>query len=216
MGTRRVVAIAAAFLNACMVVGCGPNPVSAPDSGAAKAPAPAAKKEPVLYTGKPCLTRMVDLAARWQPDAMPFHMESALNAESTGRDGKSTIWRALFASPSRGAYKTFICSGSRLAEAPPVGITSTAETPYGANVPQLMFQPFYLTADSDQAFSIAQERGGAKLLEKDPQQPVLYSLNWDPRQKQLLWVVIYGTTQDNARGIGVINASTGKFVRAGK
>lgn len=214
MRITHVVAATTVLLLACMLAGCASNPSS--EGGATKTAAPAAKKEPVLYTGKPCLTRMADLAVRWQADAMPFHMESALNPESTGRDGKSTVWRALFASPSRRTYKTFICSGSRLPDAPPVGITSTAETPYGANVPQLMFQPFYLTADSDQAFSIAQEKGGANLLQKDPQQPILYSLSWDPKQKQLLWVVIYGTAQDNAKGIGVINASTGKFVRAGK
>jgi hypothetical protein len=181
-----------------------------------------AKKEPVLYTGKSCLSQMAGMAGRWQPDAVPFHMESALNAESNGHDGKSTIWRGMFASPSRRTYKVFTCSGSRLRDEAAMGVTSTAETAYGPAVPALMFQAFLLTTDSDKAYALAQEKGGAKLMEKDPQQPVLYTLDWNAKQKQLLWVVIYGTALNEAngineaKGIGVIDASTGRFLRAAK
>jgi len=178
------------------------------------APAAPAKKEPVLYTGKQCFSQMTGLAARWQPDAVPFHMESALNAESNGHDGKSTIWRGMFASPTRHTYKVFTCSGSRLRDEAPVGVTSGAESAYGPTVPPLMFQAFLLTTDSDQAYSTAQEKGGSKLMEKNPQQPVLYTLDWNPKEEALLWVVIYGSSSSESKGIGVIDASSGKFLRA--
>lgn len=209
------ISIAISLLSCAILFGCSSK--SSP-GGAQSPPTPqtVTRKEPAFYTGKPCLTRMADLAVRWQPDALPFHMESGLNAESTGRDGKSTIWRALFASPSRGTYKTFMCSGSRLPDEAPFGVTSTSETAYAPNVPQLIFQPVYLTTNSDKAFTMAQEKGGAALLEKDPQQPVFYSLDWDSKQKELLWVVIYGASRSASKGVGVINASTGKFLRAGK
>jgi hypothetical protein len=217
MNATRIVGITGFFAIMLMAVGCSSKSSTSSDNNPATTPVPAtAKKEPVPYTAKSCLSQMTGVAARWQPDALPFHMESGLNAESNGRDGKSTIWRAMFASPSRGTYRAFTCSGSRLLEEAPVGVTSTAETAYGPDVPPQIFQSVYLIADSDKAFALAQEKGGANLLEKDPKQPVVYSLDWDPKHKQLLWSVIYGTARNDSKGTGVIDASTGKFLRAVK
>jgi hypothetical protein len=159
---------------------------------------------------------MVNLAQRWQADALPFHLESELTTETTGQEGKSTIWRAFFASPSRGAMKSFVCSGSRLASSPALGYTSTQETAYAPNVPALMFHPSYFQYDSDKAYATTLEHGGAPLIKQDPKQPVLYLLDWDPKGKQLLWTVIYGKSQQDRKGICVVNATTGAFVRAGK
>ena len=79
-----------------------------------------------------------------------------------------------------------------------------------------MFQPMLLIIDSDKAYAIAQENGGANVLKKDPQQPVIYTLDWDAKNKELVWVVMYGASRSDSKGVGVINASTGKFLRAGK
>jgi len=202
------------FLSLAGVVACGPSTTGSSSSPATTA-APEPKKEPVLYTGKGCLSQMAGLAARWAPDALPYHMESELNAESDGHDGKSTVWQAMFASPSRRTYRVFTCSGSRLPNAPPLGATSTPEAPYSPTVPQLMFQQFQVGTDTDQAYALAQEKGGAKLMEKNPKQPVLYFLDWDSKNKQLLWVVVYGESGKDAKGRGVIDATSGKFLRAG-
>ena len=70
--------------------------------------------------------------------------------------------------------------------------------------------------DLDQRGAGIDLHGGEALTKKDPQQPVTYLLDWDPKHKTLLWYVIYGKTQSEAKGIGVINAATGAFVRAGK
>jgi hypothetical protein len=174
------------------------------------------KKEPLLYTAKPCFTRMSDNAQRWAPDAMPFHLESSITSEANGQDGKSTVWRGLFASPSRGTFKTFTCSGSQLPDQPPVGVASTVESTSSPLVASLEFHPSYLQMDSDKAYAMAQQHGGANLIKKDPQQPVLYILERDAKQKAVFWYVIYGKSQAEAKGIGVFNASTGAFVRAGK
>lgn len=174
------------------------------------------KKEPTLYTARPCLRRMIEMAQRWSADALPFHLESDLNTEGSGQAGQSTVWRGLFASQSRGTFKNIICSGSRLSDAPSFGVTSTAEMPYSANVPSLLFHPSYLQTDSDKAFAIAQGHGGADLIKKDPKQTVLYLLTWDAKQKALLWYVMYGKSPTERKGMGVINASTGALLRAGK
>lgn len=198
--------------------GCSSTPQKSADNQQPKMVNASAtqKKEPFPYTAKPCFTRMSDMAQRWSPDALPFHLESTLTTEANGQDGKSTVWRALYASPSRGTFKTFTCSGSRLPDQPPEGVTSTVESTSSPVVASLEFVPAYLQLDSDKAFALAQQHGGANLTKKDPQLPVLYILERDAKQKAVFWYVIYGKSQSDNKGIGVINASTGAFVRAGK
>lgn len=215
MTTQRLAMSAAIILLMMMLIGCGSTPPSATPPAATTA-SQAEQKEPTLYTAKQCFSSMVNLAQRWQPDALPFHMESELTTETSGQGGKSTIWRAIFASQSRGTMKSFVCSGSLLPSAPARGYTSSAETAYSPNVPGLMFDPAYLQNDSDKTFATTLEHGGAALIKQDPKQPVVYLLDWDARQKVLLWTVIYGKAQAERKGICVVNAATGAFVRAGK
>lgn len=163
-------------------------------------------------TGKACLNNMADAAQRWQIDAMPFQLESEVNAEGNGQDGKSTVWRALFASPTTRNLKEFVCSGSRLKESPAVGVTSTAEAPYPPNITSAMFQTFALISDSDVAAKVAKEHGGADILAKNSSQPIVYSLNWDGKTKKLYWFVVYGTSAKGAKGVGIVDASTGTWV----
>lgn len=212
MKVARVVGMAVLFVTALMLLACGS---SAPTPSSTQ-PSVAVKKEPALYTGKSCLSQMAGAAARWQPDALPVHMESTLNAESNGQDGKSSVWRAMFASASGRTNRTFSCSGSRLKESPPIGVTGSAEIASAPGIASSMFQPFLLTIDSDRVFAIAKEHGGDALLKKDPQQPVFYTLDWDGKNKQLVWVVMFGTSAADSKGFAVIEASTGKFLRAGK
>jgi len=218
----RLVFVASIFLLTLMLMGCGPsanqpatpgqpNAATTSSTGTKQAP-----KEPILYTAKQCFANMLSVAQRWQRDALPFHMESEVNAEATGQDGKATVWRALFASRNRGTMETVICSGSRLPGGPAFGFSSTAETASAANVPALMFDPSYFQSDSDKAFATTLEHGGSALLKKDPKQPVFYLLDWDPKQKSLFWYVIYGTSSAERKGLAVTNATTGAFLRAGK
>jgi hypothetical protein len=215
MKVTRLLGVAAIVLSGLIIVACSSTPTSTSTTPSAT-PAPAAKKEPVPYTGKNCLSQMANAAARWQPDALPVHMESTLNDESNGHDGKSTVWRAMFASASRATNRTFTCSGSRLKDQAPIGVTVSAEGGSPPDIARSMFQPMLLIVDSDKAYATAQENGGANILKKDPQQPIIYSLDWDARGKELVWVVRFGTSQSDSKGVGVIDATTGKFLRAGK
>jgi hypothetical protein len=70
--------------------------------------------------------------------------------------------------------------------------------------------------DTDKAFAITLQHGGASILKKDAQQPVIYVLLKDRKQNVPVWYVIYGTSETNRKGIGVINATTGAFVNASK
>lgn len=212
---RTVSSVVLIFCLLIVIAGCSSTPQPAKDATTqTSSTAPVEKEEPVLYTGKPCFARMVDQARRWNADAMPAHLESKLNSESNGLDGKATIWTATFVSPSKGKARIFTCSGSVLPNEAVMGVSASPEMTASTAVP--MFDPSLLGIDSDEAFKVAQGKGGSKFTEKDPKQPIIYALDWDTKNNQLAWVVIYGNDRKTLKGIGVIDARTGKFLRASK
>ena len=192
--------------------GCG-TPTETPPTQTSITPA---TKGPTLYTAKGCFGSMLNLAQRWSPDAMPVHMESEVNADATGQEGKATVWHAYFVSTSRGTMKTVSCSGSRLPTAPALGFSDTPELPYVASTNAAIFDPVSFQTDSDKAFAVTLEHGGAPLIKKDPQQSIIYLLDWDAKRKQLIWWVVYGKSKTDRQGLCVINAKTGAFLSAGK
>ena len=180
-------------------------------------PAPSQSKEPVLYTGQEAFNRMMGLALKWSADAQPARLESVLTTETTGQNGKSTIWRGFFASPSRRSIKTIVCSGSHRPDAPPFGVSAEgSEGAYNADAANLAFLPLLVKTDTDKAFEITRQHGGDAILKKNAQQPVTYLLLKDRKQNVPVWYVIYGTSEKDRKGISVINATTGAFISAGK
>src|SRR5450755_3325120 len=191
-----------------------------PKESAPEKPADAAQTEsqqPALYTGQQALNRMMGLALKWSPDAQPARLESVLTTETTGKDGKSTVWRGYFASPNRRSTKTIVCSGSRRPDAPPFGVSAGgSEGPYTAEAANLAFLPLLVKTHTDKAFELTLQHGGDAILKKDAQQPVTYVLLKDRKQNVPVWYVIYGTSEKDRKGIGLINATTGAFISAGK
>jgi hypothetical protein len=174
-------------------------------------------KEPVLYTGQEAFNRMMGLAMKWSRDAQPARLESVSTTETTGQNGKSAIWRGYFASPSRRSTKTIVCSGSRRPDAPPFGVSAEGtEGAYSADAANLAFLPLLVKTDTDKAYEITRQHGGEAILKKNAQQPIMYLLLKDRKQNVPVWYVIYGTSEKDRKGIGVINATTGAFVSAGK
>lgn len=205
-----------AIIFVILTAGCSSNE-SKPEESAAAKPAPPPSTEPMPYTGQEAFNRMLGLALKWSPDAEPARLESVLTPEATGQNGKSTIWRGYFASPSRRATKTIVCSGSRRPDAPPFGVSTEGnDGPYNAEAANLAFLPLLVKTDTDKAFEIAQQHGGEAIIKKDAQQPITYVLLKDRKQNVPVWYVIYGANEKDRKGIGVINATTGAFVSAGK
>ena len=201
---------------AVLTAGCGSTEnTGGPEKPAS--PAPSQSKEPVLYTGQEAFNRMMGLALKWSADAQPARLESVLTTETTGQNGKSTVWRGFFASPRRRSVKTIVCSGSRRPDAPPFGVSAEgSEGAYNADAANLAFLPLLVKTDTDKAFEITRQHGGDAILKKNAQQPITYLLLKDRKQNVPVWYVIYGTSEKDRKGISVINATTGAFISAGK
>ena len=189
-------------------------------------PAKAEKKEPLLYTGREAFQKMYISAHQWAPDAKPYKLESVINAESNGKDGKASVWRSGFASPSRRGIKAFLWSGSQLPDAPSPGVSSGVEDTYNpSNSATQVFDFAFLKKDSNEALDVALKHGGEKLMsakpkgkgkESDQTQAVSYFLDWNPHENALVWHVIFGADPQNARLRIAVNASTGEYIRTEK
>ena len=193
------------FLVIASLVGCSSEP--------SKPATPPQPKTPDLLTGRSAFQKMFIQAHGWSGDAKPFRLESQSNKDSNGREGKSAIWRASFASPSKGSVKPFVWSGTDSSDAPARGVSPGSEDSYSPNNSNTqVFDVAFMKVDSDKAFEEAQKHGGEKLLAKSPDLPVLYVCDWRSSENKLIWHVIYGTDRDSAKLKVAVDASTGDFL----
>jgi len=180
-------------------------------------PAKPEVKGPDLVTARSAFQRMYVAARGWNQDAKPYRIESVVTKDGNGRDGKWAIWRAGFASAAQRSAKTYTWSGSAADGAPARGINPGIEDSYSAtNSSTQTWDIAFLKIDSDQALATAQKHGGDKILEKDPNTPVIYICDWNHNTNELVWHVIYGEAREGSKLTISVNASTGEFIRVEK
>ena len=196
-----------------VLAGCSSSPKPAAKPTEARAENP----KPELLTGRVAFQKLFVTARSWAPDAKPSRLESEPVTQASGREGKAGVWRGYFASPGKGTQKPYLWSGISGPDAPERGISPGTEDTFNpANISTRPFDFAFLKSDSDQAFEVAQAHGGKRLLDADPQQPVKYALVWNPSANELVWRVIYGTSENDAKLRVVVDASTGTFLEAEK
>jgi len=199
-----------------LLAGCSSQPEKPAPAGGAK-PAPA-KPANEYQTGRISFQKLFVTAHAWAADAQPFRLQSRYVPGAPSAEGKAAIWRAFFASAQRRASKSYIWSGvASEEEALERGISPGLEDIFNPSNPSTHpFDLAFLKVDSDQAFQVAQEHGGEALLKKTPNQPVLFILDWDSRENQLVWHVAYGEKPTDAKLTVEVDASTGGFLRVKK
>jgi len=127
------------------------------------------------------------------------------------------VWRASFASAAQRSVKPYIWSGTDAQDAPARGVSPGTEDTYSpTNSSTQIFDIAFLKVDSDKALETAQKHGGDKILEKDPDTPIVYVLDWSRPTSELVWHVIYGSSRDDAKLRVAVNATTGDFIRVEK
>ena len=176
-----------------------------------------APKQPQYETGRVAFQKMYLLARGWAADATPFRLQSRYTSGAPVAEGRAGVWRASFASPSRNMMKMFVWSGLVGPDAPEQGVSFSAEDSWSPNnASARVFNIGFLKVDSDKAYEVAEKNGGQKLISKNPQQPVFFILDWDASKNQLVWHVIYGDSEDNAKLRIAVDASNGDFLRVEK
>lgn len=194
-----------------VTVGCSSQPSQ---------PAPAEKpqpKGPEFLTGRTAFQKLYIAARGWQRDALPYRLESQVTSDAAGKDGKAAVWRAAFGSGMQRSAKPYLWSGTDSADAPARGVNPGTEDSYNPNNSSThVFDIAFLKLDSDKAFDVAQAHGGTKVLEKAPDTPVLYTLDWNGITNELVWHVNYGRSRDDTKLRVAVNASTGEFIRVEK
>ncbi len=174
-------------------------------------------KGPELITARSAFQKVYIAARGWNQDAKPYRIESVASTDGNGHDGKWAIWRGSFASAAQRSEKSYTWSGSAADGAPARGINPGTEDSYSAsNASTQVFDMAFLKIDSDQAFATAQKHGGDKILEKEPDTPVIYICDWNHNTNELVWHVIYGAAREGAKLTVAVNASTGEFIRVEK
>jgi hypothetical protein len=178
----------------------------------------APKSKPTqTYSGREAFQRLYVSARGWAGDARPYRLESRPTSDANGQDGRAAVWRASFASAARGAIKTLVWSGSQAEGAPEPGITPGIEDTYNpANRATQVFELGFLKVDSGKALEVSKERGGARILRRNPEQPVSYILDWDVDRSVLTWHVIYGPSPSQAVLRVAVNAASGGYLRVEK
>src|SRR6202162_2604967 len=194
-----------------MITGCTSEPSK---------PAPTEPTQPKaaeLQSGRYAFQKLFIAAHGWARDVQPFRLESQVTADSKGKDGKAAVWRASFASPAGHSAKPYVWSGTDAPDAPSRGISPGNEDTYSpTNSSTQVFDVNFLKVDSDKAFEVAQKHGGDKVLEKNPDTPILYVLEWNHATNELTWHVIYGNSRGDAKLTVAVNATTGEFIRVEK
>ncbi len=198
-------------LTLALLGGCS-SPAPKPEAES-KPPQPEVKP-PKYETGRVAMQRLSVAAKGWAADVQPFGLESVYTKGAPAKEGKAGVWRAEFASLQRRAAKPYVWSGVDEEGAPERGVSAGPDDDFNPRNPST--QPFdaaFLKTDTDKAFTVAQEHGGKKILDKAPDTAITYRLGWDPRKNELVWHVRYGTSPADAKLTVAVNASTGVFLR---
>jgi hypothetical protein len=195
--------LAIAFLNACE------SKKETPRQSETAKP----KVEPPQYeTGRLAFQKMYVSARGFAPDVQPFRLQSSYTKGAPVAEGKEGIWHASFASPSKRELKSYTWSGVSGPDMPDRGVSHGTEDDYNpSNSSTRVFDLQFLKKDSDEAFKVANENGGAALMKKDPNQPVNFLLDWNGKN-QLTWHVIYGESRSTASLVVDVDASSGLYI----
>ena len=178
-------------------------------------PQQSTKPEPAEHlTGRSAFQKLYVTARGWAPDVRPYQLQSGVVGEHRGHDGKAVVWSASFVSEALHTSKPYTWSGIEAPDAPSRGVTQgTQDTSF---MPTNSFDVQFLKIDSDKAFEVALKHGGEEFLQKKPDSPVLYRLEWNQGSRKLIWHVMYGGTGADAALTDDVDASTGEFLRKEK
>jgi hypothetical protein len=173
-----------------------------------------AEKPPEPATGESAVYKIFQVARSWGgPETKVLKMNSArLQDVPAGPVGTAPMWEATMISESKSAARTYTYS---IVEQLPLihkGVFGQGEQswsgPRGGNTPFLIAA---VKIDTDKAYQIALDNGGADYDKKNPGKPILYVLEKIAKFPDPVWRVVWGETVGTSNFSVYIDASTGDF-----
>jgi hypothetical protein len=177
----------------------------------------AAKKEPEKapepVTGQSGLYRMYQMARTWAPDVQVLKANSMLLTEMPDvPPGKAAAWEATFVSAARSQARSY--SFSVIEVLPLLHKNVFAQQEQGWSGARGNTQPFPIIAvkvDTDTAYKTALANGGTDYGKKNPNKPILFTLEKITKFPDPVWRVIWGESVGTSNFSVYVDASTGDF-----
>jgi len=190
------------------LVGCGSEPKK-PEEAPVKAKPVAAANE--YETGRAAFQRMYVSARTWAPDAQLVRLESR-PLKDDPKDGTAGVWVGLFVSAAKQSMRSYTWTG--VGSERERGVSPGSLDYYSpANANTRPWDLNFLKVDSTKALEVANGKGGAAILKKNPELPLKFMLFFDSRKNELLWRVIYGSSVNDAKLKVLVYASSGLYFK---
>jgi len=170
-------------------------------------------------SGRAAFQDMYAVARLWQPDAAPLMLESGTLSGTSSLQGQAPVWRATFVSAASHRQRDFQYVSIHVPDGPEQGMSRGQEIPYQPAGPDTVpFSLSYLKSDSDQAFKVAEQNGGARFLQREPDSNVYYTLRRElvGAAPHLTWDLAYGKSRTSAPFVVRVDAASGQLLSASK
>lgn len=187
--------------------GCS-TPTDAPKKAAVK------KEAPKPVTGQSAIFQMYTVARTWSGDVQLLKVEP-INVDGVAPEkGAYGAWRATLVSLAKRQKRDYSYAVADFSQTVIQGARAGTETSYAANISQRPFAIQDVKIDTPKALDAAMtDKDIRAYMEKNPDTPVIYQLEWTQQTTKPAWRVILGPSLSNSVMSAYIDAGDGKFIK---
>ena len=190
-------------LLAAALIGCSDTPTTETK--------PQVKAPPEPVSGLSALAKMFQVARAWSGDVQVLKMNSILLSEVKQVPGKAAAWEATFASPSKGAQKSWTFSIIEAAGNLHEGVFGAGEAPWTADAATPSFLISAAKKDTDEAYKTALA-AAADHAKKNEGKPISFLLETSKRFPNAVWRVVWGESLGTSGLSVLVDATTGEYL----
>lgn len=203
--------LSAAAVAMVLTAGCSQSTNKASVSGQSQAPAQTEGAAQVV-AAKTAFWPMYTAAHQWSSDVVAISVTAKEVPGFTNEGGKAGMWEAVFASASKGKYRTYTYS---ITSVPPniyKGVVAGVDMPWsGFTRDAMAVDTAQFNIDSDAAYQAA-ATAAADWIRKNPAKPLTTIAMADTYKfQEPVWYVMWGTKQ--AGYAAIVDANSGKVLK---
>lgn len=207
-----MLALAGVAALSALLTGCSRS--KAPAAATQEAPAQESLSAPAgPVAAKDAFYPMYKAARAWAPDVEVLRLTEKTLAGYKNEGGKAAMWEAVFASPSKGTYRTFTYS---IADVPSAmiykGVNGGLELPWGgATRDSMPVDLSQFNTDSDAAYQAAAIDAGEWLKKNPTKELAVLEMGDTYKFPVPVWYIMWGSKTDGYAAW--VDASSGKVLK---